>query len=110
MQPDTLFVDDRGRPWQWRFMPKDFSWGECRVQMELEYIMKPYNHIFGDQVIIARDLLIVMGKDKDDYRRLSEEVTWAVQTQPWLQEVDLWPSFVDVDAAFLKGLDHKWLE
>jgi hypothetical protein len=103
-----MFVDDRGRPWQWRFLPKNSPWSESRVQMEMEHRMKLFN--FGDQVIVARDPLMVMGKDKMDCRRLSEGVTWAVQAQLWLQEVDFWRSFVDVDAAFLEGLDHKWLE
>jgi hypothetical protein len=110
MQSDTVFVDDRGRFWEWKFVPKGFPHSEWKVQMELDNRMRPYKDIFGEQVIVAKDMLFVMGKDERDCRRLSEGVTWAVQMEPWLHEVDFWRSFVNVNVEFLEGLDHRWLE
>jgi hypothetical protein len=55
-------------------------------------------------------MVLVMGEDVQELRRLSEGVTWAIQTKPWRLEVDLWRSFVNVDLQFLEDLDPKWLE
>jgi hypothetical protein len=107
MQPHTVFVDDRGRYWQWQFTPKDFPSSEWRVQMEIDERLHPYRHIFREQVFAAKDMLLVMGKDEKDCRRLSEAVTWAVQMEPWLYEVVFERSFVNVEVGFLEGLDHR---
>lgn len=42
--------------------------------------------------------------------RLSTIVTFVMQTKPWLREVDLWMSFVNVELDFLQGLDPEWLD
>ena len=59
---------------------------------------------------MAKDLMLVMGRNEADLRRLAEGVTWAVQTKPWRLEVDFWRSFLNVDGAFLEGLDRAWLD
>ena len=110
MQSETVFVDDRGRYWERKFVPKDFPHSEWGVQMELDNRMRSYKQIFGEQIVVAKDTLFVMGKDEMDSRRLSGGVTWAVQTEPWLHEVYFWRGFVNVDLGSLEGLDHRWLE
>ncbi|KAF2657236.1 hypothetical protein K491DRAFT_756974 [Lophiostoma macrostomum CBS 122681] len=108
--PMTSFIDDRGRAWEFRFIPKDMPYSEWSIHQQLSLRIAPYEHIFGDQVILARDLFLVMGRDESDLRRLSEGVTWAVQTKPWRVEIDFWRSFVNVDVQFLQDLHEKWLE
>jgi hypothetical protein len=104
------FLDDRGRCWEWKFVPKDMPFSEWSIHQQLSLRLEPYKKTFGQQVVIAKDLVLVMGKDEKDCRRLSEGVTLAIQTQPWRLEVDFWRSFVNVDAKFLEGLHVKWLE
>ncbi|KAH4185759.1 hypothetical protein HBI81_224290 [Parastagonospora nodorum] len=88
------FLDDRGRA----------------IHHQLSLRLEPWKKIFGLQVIVCKDLVLVMGRDKADCRLLSGGVTWAVQTKPWRLEVDFWRSFVNVDAKFLEGLDRRWLD
>jgi hypothetical protein len=85
-------------------------YSEWSIHQQLRLRIDPYEHIFGDQVILARDLLFVMGRDESDLRRLSEGVTFAVQTRPWRMEMDFWRSFVNVDMQFLQDLDARRLE
>jgi hypothetical protein len=47
-------------------------YSEWSIHQQLRLRIDPYEHIFGDQVILARDLLFVMGRDESDLRRLSE--------------------------------------
>ncbi|KAL1655727.1 hypothetical protein SLS61_001751 [Didymella pomorum] len=103
------FLDDRGRCWEWKFIPKDMPYSEWSVHQQLSLRIQPYDYVWGSQVWIAKDLIVVMGKDAKECRRFSEAATWAVQTKPWRLEVDFWRSFVGVDAAFLEGLDERWL-
>lgn len=51
------------------------------------------------------DLVLVKGVDEADLMKRCTAVTFALQTKPWLREVDLWKSFVNVDLKFLEGLD-----
>lgn len=105
------FLDDRGRVWEFKFIPKDMPYSEWSVHQQLNMRLKPYRKMLPeDKVIVARDLIWVMGKDRDECRRLSEGVTWAVTTRPWRLEIDFWRSFVGVNLEFLEGLDEKWLE
>jgi hypothetical protein len=108
-RPMCSFLDDRGRCWEWKFIPKDMPYSEWSVHQQLTLRLQPYEHIWGKQVIVAKDLVIVMGKDEKNLRQLSEGVTWLTQTKPWRLEVDFWRSFVNVDATFLEGLDPAWL-
>jgi hypothetical protein len=104
------FLDDRGRAWDFKFIPKDMPYSEWSVHQQLTLRMQPYKDIFKEQVIVAKDLLFVMGRDEKNLRQLAEGVTWAVQTKPWRLEIDLWKSFVNVDMEFLEGLDRRWLD
>ncbi|KAF1978912.1 hypothetical protein BU23DRAFT_595428 [Bimuria novae-zelandiae CBS 107.79] len=105
------FLDDRERLWEFRFIPKDMPYSEWSVHLQLSQRIKPYRKVLTEEkVIVAKDLILVMGKDKAECRRLSEGVTWAVTTRPWRLEIDFWRSFVGVDFEFLEGLDEKWLE
>lgn len=61
-------------------------------------------------MIVKRDMYFVMGEDEADLLKLSAAVTYAVQTEPWRLEIDLWRSFVNVDLAFLDELHHAWLD
>src|SRR5690242_9582241 len=103
------FLDDRGRCWEWKFIPKDMPYSEWSMHHQLSLRLQPYEDIWGKQVWVAKDLIIVMGKDEKEARRYSEGATWVVQTKPWRLEVDFWRSFVNVDIKFLEGLDPRWL-
>ena len=109
-RPMCAFLDDRGRCWEFKFIPKDMPYSEWSVHQQLSLRLEPYKKIFGPQVLVAKDLVLVMGKDEGDLRRLAEGVTWAVQTKPWRLEVDLWRSFINVGVDFLEGLDRRWLD
>ncbi|KAK4148517.1 hypothetical protein C8A00DRAFT_19662 [Chaetomidium leptoderma] len=63
-----------------------------------------------ERVVQRGDLIMVMGEDEKDLLRWCTVVTFALQTKPWLREVDLWKSFVNVDLEFLEGLDEFWLD
>ncbi|KAF9737169.1 hypothetical protein PMIN06_012378 [Paraphaeosphaeria minitans] len=107
----VAFVDDRQRLWEFKFIPKDMPYSEWSVHHQLSLRLKPYRRMLvTEQVIVARDLILVMGRDRQECRRLSEGVTWAVTTRPWRLEIDFWRSFVGVELDFLEGLDEKWLE
>ncbi|KAJ4983302.1 hypothetical protein SVAN01_11183 [Stagonosporopsis vannaccii] len=103
------FLDDRGRCWEWKFIPKDMPYSEWSIHQQLSQRFQPYEEVWGKQVWLAKDLIIVMGKDEKEARRFSEGATWVVQTKPWRLEVDFWRSFVNVDVKFLEGLDTRWL-
>ncbi len=103
------FLDDRGRCWEWKFIPKDMPYNEWSVQQQLTLRLQPYEHVWGKQVMICKDLVVVMGKNEQELRRFSEGATWMIQTKPWRLEVDFWRSFVNVDVKFLEALDPAWL-
>lgn len=65
---------------------------------------------FGDRVVHRGDLVLVMGEDTEDLFRLSTAVTFVMQTKPWLREVDLWKSFINVDVDFVQELESFWFE
>lgn len=108
-RPMCSFLDDRGRCWEWKFIPKDMPYSEWSVHQQLSLRLQPYEYVWGTQVWVAKDLIVVMGKDAKECRRFSEGATWAVQTKPWRLEIDFWRSFVGVDAEFLEKLDERWL-
>lgn len=103
------FFDDRGRCWEWKFIPKDMPYSDWSMHQQLGLRLEPYADVWGEQVWVARDLVVVMGRDERECRRFSEGVTWAVQTKPWRLEVDFWRSFVGVEGGFLEELDPVWL-
>jgi hypothetical protein len=104
------FLDDRGRCWEFKFIPKDMPFSEWSIHQQLSLRLEPYKKIFGQQVIVAKDLVLVMGTDERNLRQMTEGVTWAVQTKPWRLEVDFWRSFVNVKEKFLEDLDRRWLD
>jgi len=108
---EMSFLDDRSRLWDFKFVPKDMPYSEWSVHEQLSLRIRPYrDKLPTNKVIVARDLLLVMGETRSECRRLSEGATWAVQTRPWRLEIDFWRSFVGVDAEFLADLDERWLE
>lgn len=64
----------------------------------------------GDRVMNRGDLLLVIGENAGDLMRYCTAVTFALQTKPWLREIDLWKSYINVDLDFLNGLDSFWLD
>lgn len=106
----VAFLDDRERLWEFKFIPKDMPYSEWSVHHQLSLRLEPYRRMLKrEQVVVAKDLVLVMGVDRAECRRLSEGVTWAVTTRPWRLEIDFWRSFVGVEFEFLEGLDERWL-
>jgi len=111
-RPICSFLDDRGRAWEFKFVPKDMPYSEWSIHQQLTLRLEPYKKILGlgKEVVVARDAVLVMGIDEEDLRLRVGGVVWAVQTRPWRLEVDLWRSWINVDGKFLEGLDGAWLE
>ena len=106
----TSFSDAVGRSWEWKFIPKDTPGSECSMQKSVELRIEPFKKQLGKQVVVKRDMLLLMGCDEEDLKRLVLGVVFAVQTVPWRTEVDLWKSFINVKLDFLDELDEIWLE
>lgn len=123
----TSFIDAMGNPWEWTFIPKDMPESECSIHIAIEKHLTRYRKqlkVHGRhggpkgaqvpdneaQVIVRRDLVLVMAVDEDECLRLTTGVTYAVQARPWLREVDVWKSFINVDLQFLEQLDKVWIE
>jgi hypothetical protein len=104
------FEDEIGRHWTWKFVPKDMAGSEWSMQKSIEIRVDRFKKQFGKHVIVKRDMLLVMAKDEEDLKRFAVAVTFAVQTNPWRLDIDLWKSFVNVDLAFLEALDETWLD
>lgn len=97
---ETGFQTPQGsRPKPWReskFGARDkFSHGRCEMD---------------ERVVHRGDLVLVMGDGEEDLLRWCTAVTFALQTKPWLREVDLWKSFVNVGLEELEGLNEFWLD
>jgi hypothetical protein len=108
----SSFMDARGRCWDWKFVPKDMGYSEMSIMLSIMKTLNLYKKELklGTQVIVRRDIILVLGKSEQDCMMLTMAATFAVQARPWLREVDLWKSFVNVDAEFIKGLDGRWIE
>lgn len=104
------FHDGQGRAWEWKFIPKDMPYSEWSMNHQARMRLEPFKRKFGDRVLVKRDLILVMGTDEKDLLKLAAAATYAIQTDPWRLEVDLWRSFVNVDMGFLEGLDIRWLD
>lgn len=104
------FSDSQGRAWEWKFIPKDMPYSEWSMHQQARLRILPFRKKFGDKVIPMRDVYLVMGSDPDDLLMLAAGTTYAVQTDPWRLEVDLWRSFVNVDLEFLENLHEQWWE
>jgi hypothetical protein len=108
-RPNMSFLDSKGRGWEWKFIPKDMPYSEWSIHEQARSRIRPFEKYFGENVIVATDLYLVMGRDEKELRKLASAVTFAVQTEPWRMEIDFWRSFVNVDLEFLEGLDKRWL-
>lgn len=106
------FTDCIGRTWCWKFMPKDFSGSEMSIHYWLYNALDKYRKELkvGTQVRARRDMVLVMGKDEEDLAELCMGVCYVIHSRPWIREVDLWKSFINVDLNFIEGLDEWWVE
>jgi hypothetical protein len=104
------FEDEIGRYWHWKFVPKDMAGSEWSMQKAVEIRVDRFKKQFRKQVIVKRDMLLVMAESEEELTRFAIAVTFAVQTNPWRMDIDLWKSFVNIDLAFLEALDEAWSE
>ncbi|UKZ96115.1 uncharacterized protein TrAFT101_010916 [Trichoderma asperellum] len=104
------FLDSVGRPWEWKFVPKDMPGSEFSIHHTISKRLELLEEQFEDRVFTRGDLILVMGEDATDLLKYCVAVTFAVQTKPWLREVDLWKSFINVELGFLQQLDPFWLD
>ncbi|CVL02188.1 uncharacterized protein FMAN_08270 [Fusarium mangiferae] len=107
---NTSFLDSRGRSWEWKFVPKDMPGSEFSAHQTTGKRLDVMKDKFGDRVVHRADLILVMGVDEDDLLRYCTAVAFAMQTKPWLREIDLWKSFINVDFEFLLDLDAFWMD
>ena len=107
---NTEFTDGLGRAWEFCFVPKDMPGSEYSIHHASRLRIMPFQKLFKDKVLIKRDLFLVMGEDEQDLLKYAVATTFAIQTDPWRLEVDLWRSFVNVDMGFLEGLQKEWLD
>ena len=106
----TSFLDSAGRSWEWKFVPKDMPGSEFSAHHTTQRRLALLQRQFEGHVMSRGDLILVMGKDADELLKYCTAVTFAIQTKPWLREIDLWKSFINVDLDFLQGLDRYYLE
>lgn len=106
----TSFRDLIGRSFIWKFVLKDMPCSEWSIHLYARSRIQPYKKYLGERVIAKREKYLVMGKDEKDLFRLASVTVFAIQMRPWRWEVDLWKSFIYVDAAFIDLLDERWME
>ena len=106
----TSFTDALGRAWEWNFVPKDMPYSETSIHHTASQRIRPFQHLLGSRVVVRRDLFLVMGIDEEDLLKFTTAVIFAIQTEPWRLEVDLWRSFINVDMDFLESLHPEWLD
>ena len=106
----TEFTDGLDRAWEFCFVPKDMPGSEYSIHHASRLRITPFKHLFKDKVLVMRDLFLVMGEDEADLQKYAVATTFAIQTDPWRLEVDLWRSFVNVDIGFLEELQREWLD
>ncbi|KAH7142034.1 hypothetical protein EDB81DRAFT_948268 [Dactylonectria macrodidyma] len=104
------FLDSAGRAWEWKFVPKDMPGSEYSAHRVTESRLEILQAQFKDNVVNRGDLILVMGADSQELFKYCTAVTFAMQTKPWLREIDLWKSFINVDLDFLIDLDSHWLD
>ena len=107
---NTQFADGLGRAWEFCFVPKDMPGSEYSIHHASCLRIMPFKHLLKERVLIKRDLFLVMGEDEEDLKKYAVATTFAIQTDPWRLEVDLWRSFVNVDMKYLEGLRQEWLD
>ena len=104
------FHDAQGRSWEWKFIPKDMPFSEWSVHRQASMRIEPFKRVLRERVVVRKDAFLVMGRDEEDLLQVAAAVVYAVQTEPWRLEVDLWRSFVNVGLEVLEGLDIGWLD
>lgn len=105
----SRFLDTEGRIWEWNFCPKDLPHSEEAIhQVGVTTLTALRAKMPELRCVHAGDLFLVMGTDARELLKGCVAVTMAVQSRPWMREVDLWTSFVNVDLGFLEGLDKAW--
>ncbi|KAM0547479.1 hypothetical protein ACHAPJ_010352 [Fusarium lateritium] len=107
---NTSFLDSLGPSWEWKFVPKDMLGSEYRAHHTAGKRLEELREVPGNRVINRADLILVMGEDADDLLKYCTAVVFAIQTKPWLREVDLWKSFINVDLEFIRDLNSHWLD
>ncbi|EKG18620.1 hypothetical protein MPH_04093 [Macrophomina phaseolina MS6] len=105
---NTSFTDGAGRTWEWKFIPKDMPFSEWSIHQSARMRIEPYRHFFGKKVVCRKDMFLIMGKDKEECKKLTTAAMWAINTRPWRLEVDPWKSWWGVGLEFLEGLDDRW--
>ncbi|PGH06359.1 hypothetical protein GX51_02369 [Blastomyces parvus] len=106
----TSFIDEIGRAWSWRFIPKDMPFSDWSMHHNLQQRLAPYMEVLHDKVVIKRDMVLILAEDEEELLLLTSAVAFAVQTQPWRLEVDYWKSFINVDSEFLDRLQDGWYD
>jgi len=108
----TSFADNEGRCWEWKFVPKDMESSEWSIHYSLHSMLRKFPKQLGYEkmVLLRRDIILVMGNDEADLLKRVVGVTFTVQDRPWLREIDLWRSFINLDFADLENLDGWWFE
>lgn len=104
------FLDSVGRSWIFKFVPKDMPGSEFSAHHTMGKRLEILRSQFEGRVLHRGDLILVMGVSPDDLLKYCTAITFAIQTKPWLREVDLWKSYVNVKLEFLQGLDPLLLE
>ncbi len=112
-QHGTAFLDPAGRAWLFRFVPKDMPYSEFSIHTSIaariRYLVDARPEL-ADRIVHRGSLLFVMAHDEAELLSTCTALVFVVQTKPWLREVDLWKSFINVDLAFLESLDDFWLD
>jgi hypothetical protein len=60
------FMDSVGRPWEWKFVPKDMLGSELSVHHTVSNRLELLKAQFGDRVYSRADLILVIGADATD--------------------------------------------
>lgn len=106
----TSFLDSVSRPWEWKFLPKDMPGSELSMHNTTVKALENVKQRLEDRIAYRGDLILVMAEDVAELLKNCTAATFAVQTRPWLREIDLWKSFINVDLGLLKELDPVWLD
>lgn len=114
----VTFMDSCARSWEFKFVPKDLEGSELsamhatssRIKLVVERARRHDSTDLGRHFVSRGDAILVMAESEEELLWLSTIATFAMQTKPWLREVDMWRSFVNVELDFLQGLDPSWLD
>lgn len=111
LRSKTRFIDSANRLWEWKVVPKDAFNGQALMSDLVRKILEPVEPFLGVKLVSWSSLVLVMAQDENELLRHCTAVTFRIQAlRPWLLEIDLWKSFVNVDLEFLEGLEPHWLE